>query len=39
MTANGAFAKTFFLFLIVVAAGAFGWAQAPIRPPPSATAS
>ncbi len=29
MTANGAFAKTFFLFLIVVAAGAFGWSQAP----------
>jgi len=24
MTANGAFLKTFFLFLIVVAAGAFG---------------
>ena len=29
MTANGAFLKTFFLFLIVVAAGAFGWSQAP----------
>ena len=29
MTANGAFAKTFFLFLIVVAAGTFGWSQAP----------
>jgi uncharacterized YccA/Bax inhibitor family protein len=29
MTANGAFAKTFFLFLIVVAAGAFGWSQTP----------
>jgi uncharacterized YccA/Bax inhibitor family protein len=29
MTANGAFAKTFFLFLIVVAAGAVGWSQAP----------
>lgn len=29
MTANGAFAKTFFLFLLVLAAGAFGWAQTP----------
>jgi uncharacterized YccA/Bax inhibitor family protein len=29
MTANGAFLKTFFLFLIVVAAGAFGWSQTP----------
>jgi uncharacterized YccA/Bax inhibitor family protein len=29
MTANGAFAKTFFLFLIVLAAGAFGWSQTP----------
>ena len=29
MTANGAFIKTFFLFLIVVAAGAFGWSQTP----------
>jgi uncharacterized YccA/Bax inhibitor family protein len=29
MTANGAFAKTFFLFLFVVAAGAFGWSQTP----------
>jgi uncharacterized YccA/Bax inhibitor family protein len=29
MTANGAFAKTFFLFLIVLAGGAFGWSQAP----------
>ena len=29
MTANGAFAKTFFLFLIVIAAGAFGWSQTP----------
>jgi uncharacterized YccA/Bax inhibitor family protein len=29
MTANGAFAKTFFLFLLVVAAGAVGWSQAP----------
>jgi uncharacterized YccA/Bax inhibitor family protein len=27
MTANGAFAKTFLLFLLVVAAGAFGWSQ------------
>jgi uncharacterized YccA/Bax inhibitor family protein len=29
MTANGAFAKTFFLFLFVIAAGAFGWSQTP----------
>ena len=29
MTANGAFAKTFFLFLIVLAGGAFGWSQTP----------
>jgi uncharacterized YccA/Bax inhibitor family protein len=29
MTANGAFLKTFFLFAIVVAAGAFGWSQTP----------
>lgn len=29
MTANGAFLKTFFLFLIVVAGGAFGWSQTP----------
>src|SRR5262249_18604296 len=29
MTANGAFLKTFFLFLIVLAAGAFGWSQTP----------
>ena len=29
MTANGAFAKTFFLFLIVLAGGTFGWSQAP----------
>jgi uncharacterized YccA/Bax inhibitor family protein len=29
MTANGAFLKTFFLFLIVVAAGAIGWSQTP----------
>ncbi len=27
MTANGAFAKTFVLFLIVLAGGAFGWSQ------------
>ncbi len=29
MTANGAFAKTFILFLIVLAGGAFGWSQTP----------
>jgi uncharacterized YccA/Bax inhibitor family protein len=29
MTANGAFAKTFVLFLIVVAGGAFAWSQTP----------
>jgi uncharacterized YccA/Bax inhibitor family protein len=29
MTANATFAKTFFLFLIVVSAGAFGWSQTP----------
>jgi uncharacterized YccA/Bax inhibitor family protein len=29
MTANGAFAKTFVLFLIVLAGGAFGWSQTP----------
>jgi len=29
MTANGAFAKTFLLFLVVLAAGAFGWSQTP----------
>jgi uncharacterized YccA/Bax inhibitor family protein len=29
MTANGAFAKTFLLFLIVLAGGAFGWSQTP----------
>ncbi len=27
MTANGAFAKTFVLFLLVLAGGAFGWSQ------------
>jgi uncharacterized YccA/Bax inhibitor family protein len=31
MTANGAFAKTFLLFLIVLAGGAFGWSQTSIR--------
>jgi len=30
MTANGAFAKTFVLFLIVLAGGAFGWSQTNI---------
>ena len=30
MTANGAFAKTFLLFLIVIAGGAFGWSQTSI---------
>ena len=30
MTANGAFAKTFLLFLIVLAAGAFGWSQTDV---------
>jgi uncharacterized YccA/Bax inhibitor family protein len=29
MTANGAFAKTFVLFLIVLAGGAFAWSQTP----------
>jgi uncharacterized YccA/Bax inhibitor family protein len=29
MTANGAFLKTFVLFLIVVAGGAFAWSQTP----------
>jgi uncharacterized YccA/Bax inhibitor family protein len=29
MTANGAFVKTFLLFLIVLAGGAFGWSQTP----------
>jgi uncharacterized YccA/Bax inhibitor family protein len=29
MTANGAFARTFVLFLIVLAGGAFGWSQTP----------
>ena len=38
MTANGAFAKTFFLFLIVLAGGAFGWSQAPDPTTRSATA-
>jgi uncharacterized YccA/Bax inhibitor family protein len=30
MTANGAFAKAFFLFLIVLAGGAFGWSQTSV---------
>ena len=30
MTANGAFAKTFVLFLIVLAGGAFGWSQTTV---------
>jgi uncharacterized YccA/Bax inhibitor family protein len=30
MTANGAFAKTFLLFCMVVAAGAFGWSQTEV---------
>jgi uncharacterized YccA/Bax inhibitor family protein len=30
MTANGAFAKTFVLFLIVLAGGAFGWSQTSV---------
>jgi uncharacterized YccA/Bax inhibitor family protein len=32
MTANGAFAKTFVLFLIVLAGGAFGWSQTTVGP-------
>jgi uncharacterized YccA/Bax inhibitor family protein len=32
MTANGTFAKTFVLFLLVLAGGAFGWAQADVSP-------
>jgi uncharacterized YccA/Bax inhibitor family protein len=30
MTANGAFAKTFFLFLIMIAGGVFGWSQTEV---------
>lgn len=33
MTANGTFAKTFVLFLIVLAGGAFGWSQVTPSPP------
>jgi uncharacterized YccA/Bax inhibitor family protein len=33
MTANGTFAKTFFLFLIVLVGGAFGWSQVTPSPP------
>ena len=32
MTANGTFAKTFALFVLVLAGGAIGWSQAPISP-------
>ncbi|MFN8028006.1 MAG: Bax inhibitor-1/YccA family protein [Acidimicrobiia bacterium] len=32
MTANGTFAKTFFLFLFVLAGGAFGWSQVTPAP-------
>ncbi len=32
MTANGTFAKTFFLFLFVLAGGAFGWSQTTPSP-------
>jgi uncharacterized YccA/Bax inhibitor family protein len=32
MTANGTFAKTFVLFLIVLAAGSFGWQQTQASP-------
>ena len=32
MTANGTFAKTFFLFLFVLAGGAFGWQQVSPSP-------
>ena len=33
MTANGTFAKTFFLFLFVLAGGVFGWSQVTPSPP------
>ncbi len=33
MTANGTFAKTFFLFLFVLAGAAFGWSQVTPSPP------
>jgi uncharacterized YccA/Bax inhibitor family protein len=32
MSANGTFAKTFFLWLLLVAAGAFGWSQVEVDP-------
>ena len=32
MTANGTFAKTFGLFILVLAGGAFGWSQATVSP-------
>ena len=32
MTANGTFAKTFALFVLVLAGGAFGWSQTTISP-------
>src|ERR1700738_4596743 len=32
MTANGTFAKTFALFLLMLAGGAFGWSQTPVSP-------
>ena len=32
MTANGTFAKTFALFVLVLAGGAIGWSQTPISP-------
>jgi uncharacterized YccA/Bax inhibitor family protein len=35
MTANGTFAKTFFLFLFVLAGGVFGWSQVTPSPPNS----
>jgi len=32
MTANGTFAKTFALFILVLAGGAFGWSQTTVTP-------
>ena len=32
MSANGTFAKTFFLWLLLVAGGAFGWSQVTVDP-------
>ena len=37
MTANGAFAKTFALFLLVLAGGAFGWSQTQVTTTAAAT--